>query len=171
MSQNHQGAAQLRSEKSQAIVAEREFQGEITFQIAPGDLLDTCRFLKGDCGFNQLADVVGSHHPDQGEFRVAYWLRNLDTLEQLRIKVHLPVLEPQVQSLTEVWRGADWLEREQYDFFGIEFVGHPDLRRIMMPDDYPHHPLRKEFPVTGEDSWRNRVPDTQAGQPGPQDGN
>jgi NADH-quinone oxidoreductase subunit C len=85
-------------------------------------------------------------------FTMVYHLLSLGRRRRLRVKTALPAAEPAVASLTGLWRNADWLEREVYDMFGIVFEGHPDLRRILMSDDFEGHPLRKDYP------WRRRQP-------------
>jgi NADH-quinone oxidoreductase subunit C len=74
----------------------------------------------------------------------------LDRSERLRLKCRLPGTDPQIDSVTEVWRGANWFERETFDLFGVRFRNHPDLRRIMMPDDWQGSPLRKDYAITGD---------------------
>jgi NADH/F420H2 dehydrogenase subunit C len=128
-----------------------EDRGEIMVVVPKDRLPDVARHLRDDkdCPFEMLTTVVGMHFLEgEHEHEVAYLLYSLSRNRRLRLKVRLRPGEA-VQSLTPVWPGANWLEREQYDLVGVRFQGHPDLRRIIMPEDYPDHPLRKDFDVEG----------------------
>jgi NADH-quinone oxidoreductase subunit C len=80
---------------------------------------------------------------------VVYHLHSIERNLRLRLKCRLPGADPVIESVTSVWRSANWYERETFDLFGIRFINHPDMRRIMMPDDWDGHPLRKDYPITG----------------------
>lgn len=109
-----------------------------------------CRHLKDQHGFNLLADLCGAHYPDRDRpLEVVYHLFAMERRERLRLKVRLRE-EEAAPTVTDIWRAANWLEREAYDMVGISFEGHPDLRRILLPDDWEGHPLRKEYPVRGD---------------------
>jgi NADH/F420H2 dehydrogenase subunit C len=119
--------------------------------VSKDRLLDVARHLRedADAAFEMLTTVVGMHFlSGEHEHEVVYQLYSVSRNQRLRLKVKLRPGEV-VASLTPVWPGANWLEREQYDLVGIRFQGHPDLRRIIMPEDYPDHPLRKDFDVEG----------------------
>jgi len=88
-------------------------------------------------------------YPAEPRFEVVYHLNSLERKQWLRLKARIGGENPTIESVTSVWRGANWYEREVFDLFGIRFTGHPDLRRIMMPDDWEGHPLRKDYPITG----------------------
>jgi NADH-quinone oxidoreductase subunit C len=88
-------------------------------------------------------------YPAEPRFELVYHLHSLERKERVRLKCQVSGEAPAIDSVTSVWRGANWYEREVFDLFGIQFVGHPDLRRIMMPDDWEGHPLRKDYPITG----------------------
>jgi NADH/F420H2 dehydrogenase subunit C len=112
-------------------------------------LVEVCRFLKDDpaTDFDFLVDVTAVHHPDDAEpFELVYHLCSYGRNDRLRVKTRADAAGT-VPSLTCIWESANWNERETYDMFGITFAGHPDLRRILMPDDYTDFPLRKEFPL------------------------
>jgi NADH-quinone oxidoreductase subunit C len=88
-------------------------------------------------------------YPSQPRFEVVYHLQSIARKERLRLKCRLSGEQPEIDSATVVWRSANWFEREVFDLFGIRFRNHPDLRRIMMPEEWEGHPLRKDYPVTG----------------------
>lgn len=135
-----------------------EYRGETTLVVGPAHAKSILRYLKEERGFNYLADVSSAHWPDEGRIDVVYLPRSLKTAEQVRIRVPLPVEDPSVETVADIWRTADWLEREVYDLMGVTFIGHPDLRRIMLPEEFDGHPLRKEYPMEGDDEWRNFLP-------------
>jgi NADH-quinone oxidoreductase subunit C len=124
--------------------------GERTVEIAPEKLIEACRLLKHDLRFERLSTVTAvDHYPSQPRFEVVYHLQSIARKERLRLKCRLSGEQPEIDSATAVWRSANWFEREVFDLFGIRFRNHPDLRRIMMPDGWEGHPLRKDYPVTG----------------------
>ena len=130
---------------------EQEFRGEITLLVPADRLLEIAQLLKqdSDTPFEMLTTIVALHFLEgEHEHEVIYQLYSVSKNRRLRLKVRLRPGET-VPSLTSVWSGANWTEREQYDLVGVRFQGHPDLRRIMMPEDYPDHPLRKDFDVEG----------------------
>ena len=133
-------------------------QGETTLVVEAARAKEILRFMKAERGFNYLVDVSSVHWPDEGRIDVVYLARNLTTREQVRVRAALPVEDPTIETVCDVWRTANWLEREVYDLMGIQFTGHPDLRRIMLPEDFEGHPLRKEYPMEGDDEWRNFIP-------------
>jgi NADH-quinone oxidoreductase subunit C len=135
-----------------------EYQGETTLVVEPAKAKEILRYLKESEGFRYLVDVSSAHWPEEGRIDVVYLARNLKDRRQLRVRAALPVEDPSIESVADLWRTADWLEREVYDLMGITFIGHPDLRRIMLPEDFEGHPLRKEYPMEGDDEWRNFLP-------------
>jgi len=122
--------------------------GELTLTVHRYSIVDVAAWLKAD-GFVSIIDVCGVDYPDRGErFDVVYHL--LNPRANLRVRVKLATDEVEiVPSITPVFRGADWFEREAYDLYGILFHGHPDLRRILTDYGFDGHPLRKDFPVSG----------------------
>ncbi len=110
-------------------------------------LLEIARFLKSDAelGFDLLQDLTATDHPKENLIRVVYHFYSYTHGHMLVAKVELPRSEPAVDSVEPVWKAADWLEREVFDLFGVTFKGHPDLRRIMLPDDWVGHPLRRDY--------------------------
>jgi NADH-quinone oxidoreductase subunit C len=124
---------------------------ELTLEIDPGQILDVCQFVKTDQKFVRLSGITGvDWYPAEPRFEVVYFLHSMERrAERLRLKCRLPGDKPEIDSVTSLWVGANWYERETFDLFGIRFRNHPNLTRIMMPDDWEGHPLRKDFPVHG----------------------
>jgi NADH-quinone oxidoreductase subunit C len=125
---------------------------EVTVTVSRDGLLDGFELLRDhdDLSFRFLADVAATDWPGlEPRFWVAYELLSMDNLHRVRVKVGLPADDPRVPSATSIFPTANWLEREVFDFFGIVFEGHPDLRRIEMPEDWVGHPLRKDHPLAG----------------------
>jgi NADH-quinone oxidoreductase subunit C len=140
-----------------AVVAEFEGPGdELTIEIDRAQLIDVAAFLKGDPGAFVLLSGVTCADFLEGDgrgnrFRLAYHLFSLETGDRLRLRVWADAAQPEVPSVTSVWRTADWHEREVFDMFGVRFTGHPDMSRILMPFDWEGHPLRRDYPLGGED--------------------
>lgn len=143
-------------------IGRKEFRGDITLTIAPADLLGAMTYARDACGFDMLICVSAVDNLGQEpRFETNYTISQAETGANLLVRCPVSEAECAVPSLVPVWSSADWLEREQYDLMGIEFAGHPDLRRIMMWDGYPYHPLRKDFPVAGKDFEQAGVAFTQ----------
>jgi len=122
----------------------------LTLEVQPDRIIDVLRFAKEDpeLRFNYLTDITGVHYPDSGKpFCVVYHLHNMLQNKRLRLKAYLDGPEPAIATATVLWNAANWMERETYDFFGIRFEGHPDLRRILNMDDMEAFPMRKEYPL------------------------
>jgi len=125
-------------------------RGELTLEIAPAKISSVCGFLKYDQKFVRLSTVTAvDRYPAEPRFEVVYHLHSIERNERVRLKCRLDGGQPEIDSVTSVWRSANWYEREVFDLFGIRFAGHPDLRRIMLPDDWEGHPLRKDYPTMG----------------------
>ena len=123
--------------------------GDDAILINKDILLDIVKFLKeGPYAFTMLLDLTCVDYPGQEErFQMIYHLFSLSNNQRLKIKTSLPEKEPVIDSLTSFWKNADWLEREVFDMFGVQFTGHPDLRRIFMWDEFEGYPLRKDYPL------------------------
>lgn len=137
---------------SGAVLEQTSYRQETTLLLRADSVLHVCRFLQSspDWRFTLLADIAGVDWPRREKrFDVVYNLYSIEKNLRLRLKVHLAEGES-IPSVSSVWRTADWLEREVFDLFGVPFTGHPDLRRILMPDDWQGHPLRKDFPLSYE---------------------
>ena len=125
------------------------FRGEETLVVDPARIVEIGRFLKEDpeTDFDMLLDITGIHFLEREyAYEVAYLLLSLKSRRRLRLRVRLGE-EGEIDTVVSVWGTADWHEREAFDLVGIRFRGHPDLRRIIMPEDYVGHPLRKDFPL------------------------
>jgi NADH-quinone oxidoreductase subunit C len=121
--------------------------------IQPADLVELCTYLKQELGFDCLMNLSAIDWPKKNQIEVVYHLWSYAKKHAFILKLSLDRAAPEVASLYPVWKAADWLEREQYDLLGVIFTGHPDLRRIMLPDDWVGHPLRKDYKE--EASWHN----------------
>jgi NADH-quinone oxidoreductase subunit C len=142
----------LREFAPEAVEDAREFRGELTIYIRPEALARVCEFLRDEPGltFNYLSDVTALDlYPNEPRFEVVYHLLSLQTAERLRLKVRTGGENPCVDSLVPVYPSANAFEREVYDLFGIQFAGHPYLRRILLPEEWEGHPLRKDYPTEG----------------------
>jgi NADH-quinone oxidoreductase subunit C len=124
--------------------------GELTIEVAPSNILQALGRAKTTLGLTRLSTVTGvDRYPAEPRFEVVYHLQSMTSKERLRLKVRVPGDNPELESACPVYRAANWYEREVFDFFGIRFLNHPDLKRIMLPEDFEGYPLRKDFPVTG----------------------
>ena len=139
----------LHSRFGDGVIATGSFRSQHWAEVRPERLLEICGWLRDDRAneYNVLTDVTAAHWPDRpSPIELIYHLYSVSRNDRLRLKVRTGDKGP-VPSLTGLWPSANWNERETFDMFGIEFSGHPDLRRILMPDDYTDFPLRKEFPL------------------------
>ena len=145
-------ADRLKAWSPNAISEVIEFRGEATLVIPRNvivDVAERCRSDK-DLQFNLLSDATCvDRYPLEPRFEVNYHLVSIPRSDRLRLQIRLSASDPVMDSLVPVWPGANWLEREIFDLMGIRFNGHPDLRRILMPDDWEGHPLRRDYPVEG----------------------
>jgi NADH-quinone oxidoreductase subunit C len=140
----------LRARFGEAVLDVEAYAGEQTVRIALDRIVEACRFLKQEHGFTYLCDLGGiDRFTDEDRFEVFYNLVNIDAGKRLRLKVRVGEENPVVPSVTPVYRAANWNEREAFDMLGLRFEGHPDLRRMYMPEDFEYFPLRKEFPQLG----------------------
>jgi NADH-quinone oxidoreductase subunit C len=146
-------SARLRERFPERVSEPEEAAGEVSVRVDRGALVEVCRHLRDAEGFEMLADLSGVDYlgirPGAERFLVAYHLLSISRNLRLRLRVFVPEGDETVPSVTGVWPTADWHEREVYDFFGIVFEGHPDLRRILMPEDWEGHPQRKDYPLGG----------------------
>lgn len=141
----------IRAERPGALLGAVTDKGETTVLIEPGEIVEVCRLLKDrpELGFIFLVDLCATHWMDREySYEVVYLLHSFLRNERIRLKVRLGE-EGRVATMTGVHPGANWHEREAFDLVGVVFDGHPDLRRILMPEDYDAFPLRRDFPVKG----------------------
>lgn len=134
-------------------------------RVEAENIVEICKYLKEKHHFIFLTDIFGTDRYTSDErFEVIYNLMNLRTRDRLFLKIRLEEENPTLPSVTSIWTAAGWNEREVYDMFGIRFEGHPDFRRIFMPEDFEYFPLRKEFPllgIPGSIELPNTTPDTE----------
>ena len=141
--------ARLRERFPNAVLATHTYRGDATAQIDPSAVVDVCTFLRDDpeLRFDFLVDVTAVDYlGSEPRFEVVYHLCSLARGHRLRLKARVPQADPRIASVTSVWRGANWIERETWDMYGIRFDGHPDLRRIFLYEEFQGHPLRKDYP-------------------------
>ncbi len=167
----------VRKKFPQAIVETVEFRGEQTIELKPEHLVAVCSYLHKNLQYTFLSTVTAVDWFERvPRYDVVYHLLSIPHRSELRLKVRVGERgvganlsqSPSVPTVVGVWPTANWYEREVYDLFGITFVGHPDLRRILMPMDWTTHPLRKDYPLSGfdlpEPHWGGQVPyDTDPG--------
>jgi NADH-quinone oxidoreductase subunit C len=135
-----------------------EWRGDVAVTVSRDKLLEVAQFLRSDPGmdFDYIVHVSSVDWPDDEErFEVVWEFYSIRKRHRIRLKTRVPESDCVVDSLTNLWKGADFMEREVFDMMGIRFRNHPDLRRILMPDDYTEgYPLRKDFPLRGK-GWRD----------------
>ena len=141
----------VNAELTSKIQRSKFFFNELLIEIKPEDLLDVIIFLKSDdnCKFKQLIDIAGVDYPqEEKRFSLVYLF--LSHEKNIRIKVSISFEQgTKIQSITKIFSSANWMEREAFDMYGIQFINHPDLRRILVDYNFKGHPLRKDFPLTG----------------------
>ncbi len=147
-------AHKIRASFGDVIAEPAEFRGEVTLKLTdPGAIGPVCGFAKKDLGFDFLLDITSiDNYGEEPRWTIVYHLYGLGHHCHLRLKTDVDEEKSELPTVSGVWRTANWHEREIYDLMGIRFAGHPDLRRIIMWEGYPYHPLRKDFPVTGKPS-------------------
>jgi len=149
---NHPAVARLLAWNSGAVEGVKFDRDEMTVYVDRSSLRGVCILLRDDagCPFNFLSDVTCvDRFPSEPRFEVVYHLLSIPKKERVRLKVRLSGDGPAVESVTSVWPAANYFEREVFDLFGVRFTGHPYLRRLLMPEDWEGHPLRKDYPVEG----------------------
>ena len=161
-------AVALGKELPGVVLAADRYAGDVTLTVPADRIVDVCRFLKHDCDYKFLVDLTAVDWPEreEGRFDVIYWMHRHDDSKRLRLQTVVAEDAP-INSVVEVWKTADWMEREVYDMFGIVFEGHPSLERILTWEGFNGHPLRKDFPVEGIDTGAAIYPDVYPPGGGP----
>jgi len=151
----HGFVERLREKDASWVVSVVDAHGEVTVTVPRESIVDACRFLRDAHGFDLLADLCGADNGPEEDprFEVNYHLFSTTHHQRLRLKVMLSEDDPHVTTVSQIWRTADWHERETYDMFGVVFDGHPDLRRILLPSDFDGHALRKDYPLRGYEPY------------------
>ena len=157
----------LRERVADAVLDATEYRGEMTVTVHPERIAEVCRALRDEprLAYNYIADITAVDWLERDpRYDVVYHLLSLATYGVVRLKAQVgdeDTPDPELPTVTTVWPGADWFEREIYDLFGLRFAGHPNQTRILMPEDWVGHPLRKDYPLTGihlpEPHWGGQV--------------
>jgi NADH-quinone oxidoreductase subunit C len=161
-------ATALEDEMPGVVLAADRYAGEVTLTVSAERIVEICRFFKDERGYRFLVDLTAIDWPDreEGRFDVVYWMHRHTDSKRLRLST--VVADETIGSVSEVWKTANWMEREAYDMFGIVFEGHPGLERILTWEGFNGHPLRKDFPVEGIDTGAAIYPDVYPPGGGPQ---
>jgi NADH-quinone oxidoreductase subunit C len=157
---------ELLSSRFGGAVTRTVFRDNVRYVVPVERLIDVMTVLKKEGGFDYLAELAGVdylHYPNATDrYGVIYGLANSETAERVFVKVLINDPDPRVPSVYPLWKGADWMEREVFDMYGVVFDGHPDLRRILMPEEFTSFPLRKDYPLRGRGERHNFAPVTRA---------
>jgi NADH-quinone oxidoreductase subunit C len=149
---SHPAVARLVGSNPETVAGVKFDREEMTIYVIREAIREACALLRDDpnCPFNYLSDVTCvDWYPSEPRFEVVYHLLSIPHKERVRLKVRLNGDAPALDSITSVWPGANYFEREVFDLFGVRFNGHPYLRRLLMPENWEGHPLRKDYPVEG----------------------
>ena len=149
---NHPAVARLLAWNPQVVEGVKFDRDEMSIYVERSAIREACVLLKEDsvCPFDVFSDLTCvDWYPSEPRFEVIYHLLSIANKERVRLKVKLNSSSSALESITSIWPGANYFEREVFDLFGIRFTGHPYLRRILMPEDWEGHPLRKDYPVEG----------------------
>lgn len=153
-------ADRLRAEFPGEILQSYSNQGQTAVIVRPGRIVDMLRWLRDseDLQMNHLCSLCGVDNarrkdPGLSRFEVVYNLYSIPLRHEIRIRAEVGEKDPAIDSVVPLWSGADWLERETYDLMGIRFNGHPNLQRVLLPEDWVGHPLRKDYPLKGKEEW------------------
>jgi NADH-quinone oxidoreductase subunit C len=143
-------AQELRDHEDGSVLETEFHRGRAVLVIDPASVKPVLTHLRGK-GYRFLASLHGvDYYPHEPRLGVLYELLDMERVERISVKARLPTDAPEIDSVVELFPGAEYPEREVYDMFGVQFTGHPDLRRILMPEDYQGHPQRRDFPIGGE---------------------
>jgi NADH-quinone oxidoreductase subunit C len=146
---DHPAVKALTGWKADGLVDAKFDRGELTLAVDKGDIVPALHALQA-AGYNAFEDMTAvDWYPSAPRFQLSYHLLSHALKERVRLRAMVDEADPAVETITGIWQGANYYEREVFDLFGIRFAGHPDMRRILMPDDWVGHPLRKDYPVEG----------------------
>jgi NADH-quinone oxidoreductase subunit C len=150
----------LAKKLGEGVFSTSRFRDNVRLFVPAARLFELLETLKNECSFDLLSEVgatdyLGYPGRTRARFEVHYVLRNLDSFESVVVKAGVDLPDPSLPTAVPLWPGADWMEREVFDMFGIRFVGHPDLRRILMPEEFTAYPLRKDYPLRGRGERHN----------------
>ena len=152
MAENNRAVIKLKEKFASSIIDAKEFRGEVTVTVKKEDIVAICGFLKQEQSYNLLTDVTAVDYlGSDPRFMIVYNLYSIPNKDRIRIKAPVTESDCTIDTVSCVWKTANWLEREVYDLMGIIFNNHPDLRRILMTDDWVGYPLRKDYPLQGPD--------------------
>lgn len=150
-----------------AELTESSFRDNRRVDVPAAKVFDLLSCLKSEHGFDMLVDITAVDYLEYegatDRFGVLYMLLNMESGERLIVRTAVNLPDPKLPTVYSLWKGCDWMEREVYDMFGIEFDGHPDLRRILMPEEFAAFPLRKDYPLKGRGERHNFPVITRAG--------
>ncbi|MEW6001079.1 MAG: NADH-quinone oxidoreductase subunit C [Nitrospirota bacterium] len=151
-------AERIKEKFPEEVIDITSFRDQVSVTLKRDKIVDICRYLRDDpeLSFEHLRDLCGVDYLERKEprFEVVYHLYSIKYRHMIRLKAQVPESDPKIDSVTPLWVGVNWHERECFDMFGIAFKGHPDLRRILMPEDWEGYPLRKDYPQMGpEKEW------------------
>ena len=164
-----ESASKLKAQFGDLVSGPMEFRAEVTLTIADAErIAEVCAFAKSSLGFDSLIDISSVDNYEQApRWTIVYELYGYSHHCHLRLKTNVSEERSELPTVTTIWRGADWHEREIYDMMGVRFRGHPDLRRILMWEGYPYFPLRKDFPLAGRPT---DLPEVAFTRPAPMEG-
>jgi NADH-quinone oxidoreductase subunit C len=158
----------LRAKHGAAIEAARSFAGDLVLKVGLSSIAEVCASLNTDLGYRLLVDILGAHYPQREgpAYEVVYIAYSFEDNRRVRLRVETDE-QTEVPSVCGVWRGANWMEREVYDMFGVRFADHPDMTRILLWEGFNGYPLRKDFPIEGVDTGAAIYPEYYEEQAGP----
>ncbi len=140
----------LQRESSSWLVSAIVALGELTLEVEADRVVHVCRFLREEKAFNRISTITAvDRYPVEPRFEVVYHLYSVTLKQRVRVRARVDSTNPEIDSVIPVWEGANWYEREVFDLFGIRFRNHPEMTRILMPEGWEGHPLRRDYPVHG----------------------